>query len=303
MRRREVLSVLGAAAAWPLTARAQGQKIHKVGILNLGPTSSEVGLKRGLRELGYAEGRNIIFETRYANGRQERLGELAKELLTLGVDLIASSTTQAIEAIRNLNATIPIVMTATSDPIGSGLIDNLSRPGNTTGVTLLSSDVAGKRVELLKEVAPHVSRIAVLAYKNHPPTALMFKETQAAARVLQIEVQLLEVDAVDIEVAFEAARKSNAQAMVVQQSVAFVTHIPRIAALAGKYHLPSIHEIRAYPVAGGLMSYGTNIENLDFARPFLSTKFSKEPRRTIFRSNSRPGSSWSSISRLPKPLI
>ena len=120
MRRREVLSVLGAAAAWPLTARAQGQKIHKVGILNLGPTSSEVGLKRGLRELGYAEGRNIIFETRYANGRQERLGELAKELLTLGVDLIASSTTQAIEAIRNLNATIPIVMTATSDPSEAG---------------------------------------------------------------------------------------------------------------------------------------------------------------------------------------
>ena len=88
MRRREVLSVLGAAAAWPLTARAQGQKIHKVGILNLGPTSSEVGLKRGLRELGYAEGRNIIFETRYANGRQERLGELAKELLTLGSTLL-----------------------------------------------------------------------------------------------------------------------------------------------------------------------------------------------------------------------
>ena len=145
----------------------------------------------------------------------------------------------------------------------------MSRPGNTTGVTLLSSDVAGKRVELLKEVAPHVSRIAVLAYKNHPPTALMFKETQAAARVLQIEVQLLEVDAVDIEVAFEAARKSNAQAMVVQQSVAFVTHIPRIAALAGKYHLPSIHEIRAYPVAGGLMSYGTNIENLGRAAIFV----------------------------------
>lgn len=208
----------------------------------------------------------------WPTGKARRTGQ---RLLALGVDLMASSTTQAIEAIRNLNATIPIVMTATSDPIGSGLIDNLSRPGNTTGVTLLSSDVAGKRIELLKEVAPHVSRIAVLAYKNHPPTALMFKETQAAARALQIEVQLLEVDAVDIENAFEATRKANAQAMVVQQSVAFVTHIPRIAELAAKYHLPSVHEIRAYPVAGGLMSYGTNIREFGISRCHFCRQDSK----------------------------
>ena len=265
MKRREFIKLLSVTAAWPLAAHAQQpQRVPKIGILNLAPTSSEQGLKRGLRDLGYVEGRNIIFEARYAEGQQDRLGGLATELLGLKPDVVASATTQAIHAIRHVSATIPIVMTATSDPIGSSLIDSLSRPGHTTGVTLLSSDVAGKHVELLKEITPDLSHVVVLAYKNHPPTALMFKESETAARALKIKLQLLEVDTKDIETAFQAIHKTSAQALIVQQSVAFVSHIPRIAALAAEHRLPSIHEIRAYVNAGGLMSYGTNVENLGY---------------------------------------
>ena len=193
MKRRDFIRLVGGAvacpAAWPAAALAQrSPRFSTVGILNLAPTDAEDGLKRGLRELGYVEGRNIAYEARYADGQLERLDRLATELLALKPALIASSTTQAIQAIRRISTAVPIVMTAISDPIGSGLIATLSRPGgNTTGVTLQSSDVAGKRLELLKEVAP-VSRVAVLCYKHHPPTALMFKETQLAAHVLERRV-------------------------------------------------------------------------------------------------------------------
>lgn len=268
MKRREFIGLLAGAVASPAigpgAAHAQAnRKIPKVGILNLAPTDSENGLKRGLRELGYIEGRNIAFEARYADGQQDRLDRLASELLTLKPALIASSTTQAIQAIRRVNTAMPIVMTATSDPIGSGLIASLARPGgNTTGVTLLSSDVAGKRVELLKEIAPQVSRVAVLAYKDHPPTALMFKETQLAAQALNIELRLIEVDTAGIEAAFEEINRTRMHALIAQHTVAFVPHIPQIAALAAERRLPSIHEIRQFAAAGGLMSYGANIENL-----------------------------------------
>ena len=171
MRRREVIALFGSAAAWTAAARAQtAQKIPRIGILDLAPTNSEPGLRRGLRELGYIEGQNVIIEARYADGRQERLPELAAELLRLKMDIIASATTQAIQAVRRADPAIPIVMTNMSDPIGSGLADSLSHPGgNTTGVTMLSTDAAAKRLALLKEAFPALKRVAVLAYGRHPP--------------------------------------------------------------------------------------------------------------------------------------
>src|SRR5262245_15358258 len=268
MKRRDFIRLVGGAVAspavWPAAALAQrAPRFSTVGILNLAPTDSENGLKLGLRELGYVEGRNIAYEARYADGQQERLDRLAAELLALKPALIASSTTQAIQAIRRVNTAVPIVMTAISDPIGSGLISTLARPGgSTTGVTLQSSDVAGKRLELLKEIAPQVSRVAVLCYKHHPPTALMFKETQLAAQALDIQLRLLEADTAGIEAAFDDIRRTGMQALIAQHTVAFVPHIPRIAALAAECRLPSIHEIRQYPAAGGLMSYGANIASL-----------------------------------------
>jgi putative tryptophan/tyrosine transport system substrate-binding protein len=131
------------------------EKIPRIGILDLAPTNAEPGLRQGLRELGYIEGQNIIIEARYADGRQERLPELAAELLRLKMDVITSATTQAIQAVRRADAAIPIVMTNISDPIGSGLADSLRHPGgNTTGVTMLSTEVAAKRLALLKEAFP-----------------------------------------------------------------------------------------------------------------------------------------------------
>src|SRR5215203_5399796 len=233
MRRRDVIALFGAAAAWTAAARAQtAQKIPRIGILDLAPTNSEPGLRRGLRELGYIEGKNIIIEARYADGRQERLPELAAELLRLKMDVITSATTQAIQAVRRADAAIPIVMSNISDPIGSGLADSLSRPGgNTTGVTLLSTEVAAKRLALLKEAFPALKGVAVLAYRRHPPTALLFKESAAAAKALELEVQLLEVELDEIEQAFTTILRGNA-GVVVQQATALNPFRQRIAELA-----------------------------------------------------------------------
>ena len=260
MRRREVITLFGSAAAWTAAARAQtAQKIPRIGILDLAPTNAEPGLRQGLRELGYIEGQNIIIEARYADGRQERLPELAAELLRLKMDIIASATTQAIQAVRRADPAIPIVMTNISDPIGSGLAESLSHPGgNTTGVTMLSTDAAAKRLALLKEAFPALKRVAVLAYRQHPPTALLFNESGAAAKALELEVQLLEVELDEIEQAFTTILRGNAGALVVQQATALNPFRPRIAELAIEHRLPTMHEVRPFVEVGGLMAYGAS---------------------------------------------
>ena len=259
MRRREVIALFGTAAAWTAAARAQtAQKIPRIGILDLAPTNSEPGLRRGLRELGYVEGQNVTIESRYADGRQERLPELAAELLRLKMDIIASATTQAVQAVRRADPAIPIVMTNMSDPIGSGLADSLSHPGgNTTGVTMLSTDAAAKRLALLKEAFPALKRVAVLAYARHPPTALLFRESAEAAKALDLEVQLLEVELDEIEQAFTTILRGNA-GVVVQQATALNPFRQRIAELAIVHRLPTVHEVRPFVEVGGLMAYGAN---------------------------------------------
>src|SRR6516165_2585259 len=197
MRRREFIALLSsAAAASPIAARAQPEKMHRIGFLTLnsGPSPSTEGFQNGLAQLGYVEGQNVIIIYRWAAGRKDRLVDLAKELLQLKVDLFASQSTEAITAIRSINETIPIVMTSITDPIGNKLIASFARPGgNTTGMTLSSTDLATKRLGLLKEVVPNLSRIAVLVERDHPPTATMIKETQDAAGPMRIELQILEV--------------------------------------------------------------------------------------------------------------
>src|SRR4051794_3462912 len=260
MNRREVLAGISAAVTCPVAARAQtAQKVSRIGILDLAPTNAEPGLRRGLRELGYVEGQNIIIVARYADGRQERLPELAAELLRLKMDVIASATTQAIQAVRRADPAIPIVMTNISDPIGSGLADSLSYPGgNTTGVTMLSTEVAAKRLALLKEAFPALERVAVLAYARHPPTALLFRESAEAAKALGLEVQLLEVELDEIEQAFTTILRGNAGALVVQQATALNPLRQRIAELAIEHRLPTMHEVRPLVEVGGLMAYGAN---------------------------------------------
>jgi len=174
MRRREFITLLGGATViWPRAARAQQtRKLVRIGFLTLssGPTPSIKGFQHGLQQLGYVEGQNLVLIYRWADGRRDRLADLASELLQLNVDVIASNSTEAILAIRDLNNTIPIVMTAVSDPIGNRLVASFARPGgNITGVTLFSTELAGKRLELLKEVVPQLARVGLLVERDHPP--------------------------------------------------------------------------------------------------------------------------------------
>src|SRR6266446_1294977 len=269
MRRREFISLLGgAAASWPLAAGAQQQarKIYTVGILSAGtdPAALSTAFLDGLREFGKDEGKNVVFEHRYAENRLERLPELAAELVRLKVDVIAAAATLAPLAAKQATTTIPIVIIAAGDPLGSGLVASLARPGgNVTGMSLMALDLGGKRLELLKEVLPRLSRVAVLWNAANPYPALVFKETQAAGRTLGIEVQSFEVrGSDDFDGAFEAVSRTRPDALITVEDPLTVDHRKRIADFATAHRLPSLHGLREFVAAGGLISYGANIADL-----------------------------------------
>jgi putative tryptophan/tyrosine transport system substrate-binding protein len=268
MGRREFVALLGgAAAAWPVAARAQqaGSK-HTVGILSAGVENAALNmvLVDALRELGWVEGKNIAFEHRYAENRLERLPGLATDLVRLKVDVIAAAGTLAPLAAKQASSTIPIVMTTAGDPLGSGLVASLARPGgNVTGMSLMAPDLGGKRLELLKEVLPRLARVAVLWNAANPYSALVFKETQAAGRTLGIEVQSLEVRAPDdFDGAFEAARQQRPDALITVEDPLTVNHRQRVADFTAGQQLPSLHGVREFAAAGGLMSYGASLADL-----------------------------------------
>jgi len=242
----------------------QPKKVPRIAYLSLssGPTLPLKGFLQGLRDLGYMDGQNIIIEFRYAAEKQDRLPDLATDLIRRKVDVIFSGTTQAIQTVRHLNSTIPIVMTGVSDPIGNGLIPSLAHPGNTTGMSLYSTEVAGKRLEILKEIVPRLTRVAILAYRNHPPTVLLFKETEAAANVLNVRLQPLEVDPAEFESAFATMAREHTSALIIQQTVVFNPYIKQLADLAVKHRLATIHESNEFVEVGGLMSYGPDRFNL-----------------------------------------
>ena len=212
--RRELIAALGGAAVWPLSARAQeGGRKYTIGIFSAGSEHAEIpaltaAFFEALRELGWVEGKNVAFEHRYAENRLERLPELAADLVRRKVDVIAAAGTLAPLAAKRATTTIPIVMIAAGDPLGSGLVASLARPGgNVTGMSLMAPDLGAKRLELLKEVLPRLSRVAVLWNADNPYSVLVFKETQAGGRTLGIEVRSLEVRGPDdFDSAFEAAR-------------------------------------------------------------------------------------------------
>src|SRR5262245_34866496 len=220
--RRELLVALGGAvAAWPLAARAQqGGKRYTIGTLSAGGAGVQAALNSaffdGLRELGWVEGKNVVFENRNAENRLERLPELAADLVRLNVDVIVATGTLGPLAAKRATSTIPIVMTAAGDPLGSGLVASLARPGsNVTGMSPMVPDLGGKRLELLKELLPRLARVAVLWNAANPYPAIVFRETQAAGRTLGIEVQSLEVRSPDdFDGAFEAAIKQRPDALI-----------------------------------------------------------------------------------------
>jgi putative ABC transport system substrate-binding protein len=269
MRRRDFIFLLaGATAAWPLALRAQqAGKIYTVGSLTAGtgaPIPGITTLGDTLRELGWIEGKNIAFERRYAENRLDRLPALAAELVDLKVDVIVAAGTLAPLAAKRATTTIPIVMTAAGDPVGSGLVPNLARPGgNVTGLSLMVPDLGGKRLELLKELLPRMSRVAVLWNAANPYPALVFKETERAAQTLGIEVQSLEVqEPNDFGNAFEAAERHQPDALIMVEDPLTIDFRKQIADFALTHRLPAMNGFRQFVDAGGLMAYGASLSDL-----------------------------------------
>jgi putative tryptophan/tyrosine transport system substrate-binding protein len=254
----------------PLAAEAQS--IPRIGFLELTPAPPAVtpwrqGLLQGLIDLGYVEGQNVVFVNRWAEGREDRLPGLAAELLRLKVDVITSTSTEAIIASRNLSKTIPIVMAPISDPIGNGLVASFARPGaNVTGVTLYSNELAGKRLELLRQIAPKITRVAVLVQQDHPPTATFVIETEAAARTLGCQLHVLPVRAepADIAKAFASMIKERDGGVIVQQTGSLNAHMRQMADLAMRHRLPTVHASQLFVESGGLLAYGPSLSALGY---------------------------------------
>jgi putative ABC transport system substrate-binding protein len=263
MQRRELITLLGGVAAWPLAARAQQPgRLVRIGFLSggAGPNPNVYGFQHGLRQLGYVEGQNLVLIYRWAAAQRAPIVDLARELLELNVDVLASHTTEAIAAIRSLNTAIPVVMTAISDPIGNGLVASFARPGgNTTGVTLFSNELAGKRLEMLNQLVPQLRRVAILAERDRPPTATLVSETQAAAQTLRLALRTFEVRPEEIAEALRSIDKERADAVIVQQNLSFTPHLRQIADLAISYRLPTVHPTREFVEAGGLLAYGPSL--------------------------------------------
>src|SRR6516164_7866794 len=235
LHRREFITLLGGTAAWPLAAHAADEKRHTVGILSAGGAgAADAAFLDALREFGWIAGRNVVFENRYAENRLDRLPELAADLVRLKVDVIAVGGTLAPLAAKQATATIPIVMMAAGDPLGTGLVASLARPGgNVTGMSLMVPDIGGKRLELLKELLPRLSRVAVLWNVANPYPALVFKETQASGEKLGIEVQSLEVRGPDdFDGAFDAMRKRRPDALMTVEDPLTFDYRRRIADFA-----------------------------------------------------------------------
>ena len=270
MRRRNFIAGLASTtAAWPFAARAQQTgKVRVIGFLSPGSETSSVSVISDflddLAELGWIEGKNVVVERRYAENRVERLPELAAELVRLNVDVIVAGGTLGPLAAKRATSTIPIVMTTAGDPLATGLVATLARPGgNVTGMSLMAPDLGGKRLELLKELLPRLARVAVLWDAANPSAAIVFKETQGAGRTLGIEVQSLEVRGPDdLDGAFEAARKQRPDAMITAEDPLTFSYRKRIADFATRQQLPSLSELREFAAAGGLISYGANRTDL-----------------------------------------
>ena len=238
----------------------QAKKVHRLGYLSfgLGIQSREEAFRQSLREIGYVDGQNIMIEWRFAKGKAELLPELAAELVRLKVDVIIASGTPAIQAAKQATTTIPIVFPTAGDPVAYGLVDSLARPGgNVTGLTILALDLSGKRLELLKEAFPRISRVAVL---YDPQLPLSLKETQTTAKFLGLKVQSRAVrDASDVENAFSAMRKERADALITLPPPIIIVHQRRILELSAKNRLPAMHSSKIWVEAGGLMSYGPDL--------------------------------------------
>jgi len=268
MNRRAFLATAAAGmVVIPAAARAQhAGKVHRIGFLSLqsGLNSTTEAFAQGMRELGYVEGRNLIVEYRWAARKEERLPELAAELVRLKVEVIVTAAAPAIEAAKRATRTIPIVMATAADPMGSGLVASLARPGgNVTGLSALSTDLAGKRLQLARELVPKATRVAVLAHHGTSATRLFLEEMRTAAQQMEVQLVVQEVQvADDLPGAFTAMQRERAQALIVQITPFSADNARRIVELAAQHRLPAMYDVRSFVDAGGLVSYGPSLPEM-----------------------------------------
>jgi putative tryptophan/tyrosine transport system substrate-binding protein len=269
VKRRAFITLLGsAAAAWPLAARAQqAGRIRRIGIVLVGlsPESKEAKhFRLGLRDAGYSEGRDVVIEWRSADGDYDRVPALVADLISRKVDVIVEDSTVGTELTKHASSTIPIVMALVLDPVGSGLVESLAHPGgNVTGLSMMATELYPKRLQLLKEVNPRLTRAAVLWNPDHPFHAKAAEELRAIAPSLSIDLTFAAVRTPEqFGPAFSDIRRANAQALYVVEDPIFFAHRIALLDLASIAGLPTIHELARWPEASALMSYGPDLHDL-----------------------------------------
>ena len=266
MRRRSFITLLASAAAWSMVARAQrAGKTYTIGFLNpASVTLSHAVFFDALRALGWIEGKNVVVERRQGDNRPEKLHEAAVELVNLNVDVIVALGTLGPLAAKRATTTIPIVMANAGDPLGSGLIASLARPGgNVTGMSLMAPDLGGKRLELLKEALPRFARVAVLWNSANPYPAIVFNETKAAGQALGVQVHSLEVRSPgEFSGAFAATQSLRPDALIVVEDPLTVSHRKLIVEFAADHGVPALYGLKEFAVDGGLVTYGASLADL-----------------------------------------
>jgi putative tryptophan/tyrosine transport system substrate-binding protein len=267
MKRRDFLTLIGSAAAWPLAARAQQAVMPVIGFLNTASPDLDSyvrylsAFRLGLKETGYIEGQNVAIEYRWAEGRYDRLPALAADLVRRRVAVIYASAPPSIVAAKAATSVIPIVFQMGADPIGLGLVSSLNRPGgNITGVSHLVYQLEPKRLELLHEVAPSVGVMAALLNPDNPESETQSRDLREGARKLGLQLHVLNANSdADLESAFATLLRLRAGALTVGADPFLFTRCDKLVALTARHALPAIYEVREFAAAGGLMSYGTNI--------------------------------------------
>ena len=266
LQRREFITLLGGMAiAWPLAARAQQSAIPVVGFLHYASPDTFAhiaeAVRRGLKEAGYVEGQNVTIEYRWADGHYDRLPALAAELVHRQVTVITAGGNVAAQAAKAATAVIPIVFTSGADPVWSGLVASLSRPGaNLTGASLVAAELAVKRLEVIRELLPHARVVALIVNPNYPGAESEMAEVEAAAPVIGLQIQKAKAgDVSALETAFATISQMRVDAFTVGTDGFFVNQREQIAALAARYAVPGIYPFPDFPAAGGLASYGASL--------------------------------------------
>ena len=266
MRRRELIALLGGAAAWPLAARAQQKEMPVIGFLSSGnaspgPNSPVVAaFRQGLSDTGYLEGQNVAVEYRWAEGRYDQLPALAADLVGRKVDLIVTAGTPGIQAAKSATSTIPIVFVGSGDPVGQGIVASMARPsGNLTGFSVFGNEMMLKRLDLLSELVPQAGVIALLINPNNPVSERQTRDVQEAARAKGLQIAIVKAGSEsEIDAAFTSLVQRHAGALVVQEESFLNSRREQLVALAARSAVPAIYQLRSFAASGGLVSYGIN---------------------------------------------